>query len=57
MLRQENFTDLTIVGRKIERSIKRNETARKQAIDVKTNTKTIEAYKKITDRYVYLQQI
>jgi len=57
MLKQENFTNLTIVGRKIERNIKRNVTERKQTIDVKTNIKTIEAYKKITDRYIYLQQI
>ena len=57
MPKQENFADLTIVGRKITRSIKRSESVNKQIIDVKMNTKTIEAYRKIADRYVYLQRV
>lgn len=56
MPRHENLADLTIVGRKIGRKINR-EISNKQMIDVRMNTKTIEAYQKVADRFVYLKAI
>jgi hypothetical protein len=58
MPKQENFADLTIVGKKIKSIYQGNGSAgNRQTIDVKMNTKTIEAYQKITDRYVYLKHV
>lgn len=56
MPKQENLADLTIVGRKIKRNINK-ESLNKQMIVVKMNTKTIEAYQKVADRFVYLKAI